>query len=486
MDKSFHKRLCELACQQSIIFPVVFFVAVELSSVYCRPAFSETWSSAADSGKWRLIWHDEFDGETVDVSKWRIEDAALIKNNELQYYTPEDVYIENGMLVLRSQKRFMRGRGYTSGLVETSGKVAFKYGRVEVRAKLPKGKGLWPAHWMLPQSGKWPPEIDITELIGHSPNTVHMTLHWGQRPEHKLRGTSFSGPDFSGDFHVFAIEWQPDYIRWFIDGEERFFIDENIPQEPFYIILNTAVGGNWPGAPNSATKFPQFHQIDYVRVYAKEIPGKFFLTSAAKNGSIEISPQQQQYDFNSKVTLKAKPAIGYIFSCFSGDCSAEYDTVEIVMDKHKTISADFIADPDPPELLSAGKPVKASSQEAEDLGAENAVDRDKNTRWSSAFSDPQWIQVDLGQKYLIDSVRLNWEAAYARGFEIQVSDDGKKWNTVYGEQQGKGSTQEITQLNAAGRYVAIYGIERATEFGYSLWEFEVFGRFIETASAQEP
>ncbi|MDD5746928.1 MAG: glycoside hydrolase family 16 protein, partial [Candidatus Omnitrophica bacterium] len=210
-----------------------------------------------DKPGWHLVWQDEFNGNAMDPAKWRAEDAALVKNNELQYYSPDEVYVHDGLLTLRSREREKGGRDYTSGLVETKGRFSQKFGRIEIRARLPKGQGIWPAHWMLPISGKWPPEIDIMELIGHSPRTVFMTVHWGQWPAVQHYGKMYTGPDFSAGFHTFAVEWDPDRLRWYVDGVLRCTTSGHIPQERFYIILNTAVGGNWPGAPNSTTVFPQ-------------------------------------------------------------------------------------------------------------------------------------------------------------------------------------------------------------------------------------
>ncbi len=219
---------------------------------------------------WQLVWHDEFNGNELDTTKWTAEDAALEKNHEAQYYTPEDVYMHDGVLTLRSQKRAMKGRPYTSGLVETRGKFATVYGRFEVRATLPKGQGIWPAHWLMPDNNSWPPEIDIMELLGHYPNKIFMTNHFvGPSGGYRAHGEVYVGPDFSKDFHVFAVEWEPNEIRWYVDGKLRFSTNENIPHVPMRIILNTAVGGDWPGYPTKKTIFPQYHDIDYVRVYAK-------------------------------------------------------------------------------------------------------------------------------------------------------------------------------------------------------------------------
>jgi beta-glucanase (GH16 family) len=242
---------------------------------------------------WWLFWHDEFDGDSVDETKWSVFDGHIVKNGELQYYDPEDVYLENGRLVLRSRKHdppvirqhpdgYEAEFEYTSGLVETPGLFSHTYGWIEVRAKLPSTQGIWPAHWMLgdsfPEIG-WPRcgEIDIMELLGHEPETVYFTRHWGDPYEY--RGTSHTGPDFSQDFHTFALRWTADTMSWYVDGLLRYetsIIDAgSIYWQPFYLILNTAVGGYWPGFPNLSTVFPQYHEIEYVRWYVESDPGDF-------------------------------------------------------------------------------------------------------------------------------------------------------------------------------------------------------------------
>lgn len=231
-------------------------------------------AAQADPPGWQLVWADEFDAPTLDLTKWEPADKPADTNNELQYYTPEDVYPEAGDLVLRSRKRPFGGRSYTSGLVRTRQLFAQTYGRVEVRAKLPDTQGLWPAHWLLPESGDWPPEIDITEIKGQQPRTVYMTHHWGRWPNVQSNGATWTGPDFTADYHTFAVEWSPGRIRWFVDGVQRFeSVNQHVPDEPMYLILNTAVGGDFVGAPDGSTVFPQYHRIDYVRVYTRDDPG---------------------------------------------------------------------------------------------------------------------------------------------------------------------------------------------------------------------
>jgi len=225
-------------------------------------------TNASQNG-WALIWQDEFEGNCLDFSKWNVEDWAAEKNNELQYYSPNNVKVEDGVLKLISKNEQFKGKDYTSGAVHTQGKFNFLYGKAEMRAKLPAGQGIFPAFWMMTdKENTWLPEIDILEMLGHQPDQVWMVSHWlGEDGKLKSVSDTFTGPDFSKDFHTFGIEWSPNSIMWFIDDMERFKISRNIPSESMYLYLNTAVGGNWPGAPDQTTVFPVSFEIDYVRVY---------------------------------------------------------------------------------------------------------------------------------------------------------------------------------------------------------------------------
>jgi len=245
---------------------------------------------------WKLVWRDEFNGRRIDEKKWNVLIREHSKHNELQYYVPDEVYVENGWLRLRSRVRNFGSKHYTSGRVDTRGKFAPVYGRFEIRARLPAGQGLWPAHWLYPQNrdwereclmaeavaaGKerlipedrpWYSEIDIMEFLGHEPNVVYGTLHYhtfdGQKKTSS--GTWKGEADYSKDFHLYVLEWEPDCLRWFVDGQLIHATTNGIPHTPHYLILNTAVGGAWPGNPDPTTVFPQFHDIDYVRVYQRK------------------------------------------------------------------------------------------------------------------------------------------------------------------------------------------------------------------------
>jgi len=223
--------------------------------------------------RWTLAFSDEFDGPAVESARWNLANPLdRIINHELQAYVPDAVRVRAGMLELTATRAPNAYRGkmlpFSSGTVTTHGKFAFSSGRVDVRAKLPRGKGLWPAFWLLPESLEWPPEIDLFEVRGHAPDALHQTVHW-RDPE---RGPQFDtaqhlGPDLSAGFHEFRLEWKPDEIVWFLDGTETRRATRRIPATPMYLNAALAVGGDFPGAPDESTLFPATLEIDYVRVF---------------------------------------------------------------------------------------------------------------------------------------------------------------------------------------------------------------------------
>ncbi|MBK9389030.1 MAG: glycoside hydrolase family 16 protein [Bacteroidetes bacterium] len=250
------------------------------------------------SDNWHLVWEDNFNGSSLDTSKWNVLMREHSKHNELQYYVPDDVYTEDGNLRIRSRVRKYGDMEYTSGRLDTRNKFTPVYGRFEIRGKLPVGQGIWPAYWLYPQNRNWQmeyvmseavangresfipeerpwySEIDIMEFLGHEPNILYGTLHYysfdGQKKTSS--GTWKGEVDYSKDFHIYALEWEPDSMRWFIDGQLIHRTASGIPHTPHYLIINTAIGGAWPGNPDSTTVFPQFHDVDYVRVYQKKLP----------------------------------------------------------------------------------------------------------------------------------------------------------------------------------------------------------------------
>ncbi|MCL5020809.1 MAG: glycoside hydrolase family 16 protein [Bacteroidetes bacterium] len=228
---------------------------------------------------WQLVWHDEFDSSGIDLAKWNFEvNGNGGGNNELEYYTanPQNAYVDSGCLVIQALKQSYLGKDYTSARMTTQGKGDWTYGRIEVRATLPYGQGLWPAIWMMPTDsyyGGWPlsGEIDIMEMLGQQANKIYGTLHFGQPQQ--MRQGSYTLPSgyFSASFHVFAVEWDSTSISWFVDSTMYYKTNITKPfDKRFYLILNVAVGGNWPGSPDYTTYFPQKMLVDYVRVYRKE------------------------------------------------------------------------------------------------------------------------------------------------------------------------------------------------------------------------
>jgi beta-glucanase (GH16 family) len=232
---------------------------------------------------WKLVWNDEFNGSSVDLTKWEYEvNGNGGGNNELQYYTARDTnsYIKDGALVIQALKESYQNREYTSARMRTKYKGDWKYGRFEIRAKLPYGQGLWPAIWMLPtdyEYGGWPAsgEIDIMESLGNDPWKIYGTIHFGSSAAtHQQNGGSYSSPStspsFAGVSHVFAIEWDSTSVRWYVDSLKYYTADKTSPfDKRFHLLLNVAVGGNWPGNPNEFTTFPQTMIVDYVRVYQR-------------------------------------------------------------------------------------------------------------------------------------------------------------------------------------------------------------------------
>lgn len=245
-----------------------------LGLVFCGATLSARPARADSTDKpgWKLTFHDEFDGAQLDPAKWddHYWSGRTHSNNELEYYAPDGYEVTGGLLRLQGERREMAGHEYTSGMISSFGHFAQQYGYFEIRAKFPKGKGFWPAFWLLPANKQWPPEIDVLEILGHQTDKVYMTNHWRDAAGvHRSHGESFIGPDFGAGFHTFAIDWEPGEITWYVDGIQHARSTAGVPSEPMYLIANLAIGGDWPGNPDATTPFPGFMDIDYVRVYQK-------------------------------------------------------------------------------------------------------------------------------------------------------------------------------------------------------------------------
>ena len=299
---------------------------------------------------WELIWSDEFDGNALDASKWNIQTGDGTAegipgwgNNELQSYQPGNVSVRNGKLVIVARSEEADGKSYTSGRINTDGKFATRYGRIEASIQVPAGQGLWSAFWMLPTNspyGSWPAsgEIDIMEVFVRQPEPFTQgAAHYGMAWPHNLHSTQrYSGIDPADGFHIHALEWDENELRWFADGVHFYTLPrsaywthykdpvtnahqyggDSAPfDQPFHLLLNVAVGGDLPGDP-APEAFPGEMLVDYVRVYRRSADAatgnsqaqaqgmaldpllagviRFMLASGRKAAASEAMPQAPQ------------------------------------------------------------------------------------------------------------------------------------------------------------------------------------------------
>jgi len=409
-----------------------------------------------------LTWSDDFNGAAntgLDTGTWKYDTGpgSSFGTGEIETMTnsTSNVFQDgNGHLVLRAlHSGTSATSGWTSGRVETQaatfGAPAGGVVRMESMIQQPNlntttGAGYWPAFWMLGaplRSGvSWPTsgEVDILEDI-NARSSVFGTLHCGTNPGGPCNESTGIG---SGEracsgcqtaYHDYAVEidrsTSPEQIRWYLDGNNYFTVHanqvdattwSNAVDHPFFIIYDLAMGGGFPaafgGGPTASTVSGGQMNIDWVAVYNKG-PGS-----------------------NPTPTPTTSPTSG------GGGGSN----------------------------IALNKPATSSSNENASLGPANAVDGNLSTRWSSGFSDPQWIRVDLGQSYNISHVTLNWEAAYGRAYQIQTSPDGNTWTTIFSTTTGDGGTDDLG-VTGTGRYIRMNGTQRATQYGYSLFEFAVQG-----------
>jgi hypothetical protein len=407
---------------------------------------------AAPPSGYSLTWSDDFTGAAntgLNTGTWKYDTGAgsSFGTGEIETMTNStaNVYQDGqGHLVLKALHSGTNPTsGWTSGRVETQaatfGAPAGGVVRMESVIQQPNvntgnGLGYWPAFWMLGSTLRtgtsWPTsgEVDILEDI-NGRSSVFGTLHCGTSPGGPCNESSGIG---SGEhacagcqtgYHDYAVEIDrsksPEEIRWYLDGTNYFTLQQsrvdattwtNAVDHPFFIIYDLAMGGGFPAAFGGGP------------------------TAATVSGG------QMNIDW---VAVYNKGPGG-------------------------------TTPPPTSTNLAQGKPTTASSTENAGTPASAATDGNTGTRWSSAFSDPQWLQVDLGATHSINKVALNWEAAYAKAFQIQTSNDGKSWTTIYSTTTGTGGVQNLS-VSGSGRYVRVNGTQRATQYGYSLWEFGVYG-----------
>lgn len=275
-----------------------------------------------------LFWSDEFDGPNIDASKWNYDIGNGVGgwgNTEQQFYTasPDNASIVNGNLEITARLQSLSGFSYTSARMTTRGKGDFTYGRIEASLKSPKTQAIWPAFWLLPTDqvyGGWPSsgEIDVFELIGSAPDRAHGTIHYGPAPGagHFMDGSYYDLPgadDYADGFHVYAIEWEPNEIRWYMDSVLYHSVSpwEISPADwPFdqnmHILLNVAVGGYWPGYPNGSTQLPQTMTVEYVRVYSST---PLATTETTFEPMLQVYPNPSNGTFQLDLGIEPKGAV---------------------------------------------------------------------------------------------------------------------------------------------------------------------------------
>jgi beta-glucanase (GH16 family) len=433
----------------------------DAATVQAAPAAVAAASVAAPPPGFALTWSDEFNGGAgtgVNTANWKYDTGpgSTFGTGEIETMTNSTANVfqdGSGHLALRALHSGSDPRsGWTSGRIETQaatfGAEAGGVVRMESMIQQPNvttanGAGYWPAFWMLGSTLRtgttWPTsgEVDILEDI-NGRSSVFGTLHCGVNPGGPCGESTGIG---SGEracagcqtgYHDYAVEIDrsksPEEIRWYLDGANYFTLPanrvdattwNNAVHHPFFIIYDLAMGGGFPdafgGGPNASTVSGGQMNIDWVAVYNK--------TGGGTTTPPTTTPPTTQPGGTN---------------------------------------------------LSQGKPATASSSENGSFGPGNAVDGNAVTRWSSGFSDPQWLQVDLGANHAISKVNLNWETAYAKAYQIQTSTNGTTWTTVASTTTGDGGADTFT-VSATARYVRVYGTQRATQYGYSLYEFQVIG-----------
>jgi len=363
---------------------------------------------------YKLIWHDEFSGTELNTDDWTREThPAGWVNNELQEYvdSPEYSYVENGELVIQPVKIVDENGdiSYISGRVNTQNKHDIKYGYIEARIKFPKGQGFLPAFWMMPQDeqyyGQWPKcgEIDISEVLGNDVSKNYGTLHYGEPHRQNQGSVQLESGNFADEYHIFAIEWEPGSIKWFVDGEQYFETNdwftgsdgvESRPypapfNQPFHVILNVAVGGNWPGDPDESTPFDERAQmrVDYVRFFQKdsydenvEKPVKVLnMKEADETGNFITNP-----DFSEEEDLSDEE--GWKFLEFNdGIGSAEIKDGEIIIKTENFGTEEYSI-----QLVQPGMPMEKGCRYK--LSFESYADEERQMKPAVTAPNVDWIR----------------------------------------------------------------------------------------------
>jgi len=410
-------------------------------------------ASAADS--WKLVWSDEFDGTGLpDASRWSWDvGGGGWGNNEQEFYTDkrlENARQEGGNLVIEARREAWDTRSYTSARLVTRGKGDWLYGRVEVKALLPTGRGMWPAIWLLPTDwkyGDWPKsgELDIMENVGYDPDRIHSNIHT-QAYNHTIgtnKGANRLVTSPSANWHVYRLDWYPDRVEYFIDGEPLFtFRNEGTGSavwpfdQRFHLILNVAVGGSWGGAQGiDDAIFPQTMKVDWVRVYQQDSAGPTTLsTRTVGQGRIDVAPAKTTWDRTETAQATAVPATGWTFARWAGGGTRSDTAVAMSADRNLEawfrpagdllVDGDFAAGGagwDGPNFLGTASGSGSRSGGA----AKAAVVAGGTERWNV-----QLLQSGFGlEKGRTYTLWFTAKASVARSIDVSVEHDASPWTS---------------------------------------------------------
>lgn len=412
-----------------------------------------TASAAADS--WRLVWSDEFDGAGLpDATRWSYDvGGGGWGNAESQFYTDkrtENARQEGGHLVIEARRESWESRSYTSARLVTRGKGDWLYGRVEVRALLPKGRGVWPAIWLLPTDwkyGDWPKsgELDIMENVGYDPDRIHSNIHT-QAYNHSIgtnKGNNRLVSSPSENWHVYRMDWYPDRVEYYIDDEVLFvFRNEGTGSavwpfdQRFHLILNIAVGGSWGGSQGiDDVIFPQSMRVDWVRVYQQDENAPTTLTTkTVGQGRVEVSPAKASWERTETARASAVPATGWTFARWAGGGTRADTSVSMSADRNLEawfrpandllVDGEFAAGGagwDGPNYLGT-----ASGSGSRSGGAVKAgVVSGGTERWNVQLLQ-SGFGLETGRTY---AVRFTAKASVARSIDVSVEHDASPWTS---------------------------------------------------------
>jgi len=472
----------------------LFYNAMVTIMVFCAFSF-QVLAQGPPSSSYTLTFEDNFDGTSIDRNKWNttwINGGRTVSWSQ-EYMVDENVSVSGGSAHIlqwfNPANTTCCGYRNESGVLTTygTGKFHQQYGYYEARIKVAKGGGNLNA-WWLSREESWPPEIDITEILSAKPTESVMTQHWGTVAadgSHPALGKYWlSGIDLTADYHIYAIEWNANEIIWYADGVERARQTNNV-NNPLYLELNIHSGNSWAGYGDAYNTTKNYMDIDYVRVWQKgtctvpsqagAISGNTTVTDgSSQTYSVGAVSGATSYTWilpsgwtgsstSNSITTTAASAGGTISVKANNACGS--GTPATLTVNVGTTSTN----------LALNKSVTVSSTESATYPGSYAVDGNSSTRWASAYSDPQWIQVDLGASYNINRVKLTWEAAYGKDYQIQLSNDNTTWTTIKTVTGNTSLINDQTGLSGSGRYLRMFGTARGTVYGYSLYELEVYG-----------